>query len=39
MPWQGLKNMHEEDIRAIYRYLKTLPAVVHETGPAFVDKS
>lgn len=39
MPWQGLKNMNEEDIRAIYRYLKTLPAVVHDTGPAFVDRS
>ena len=38
MPWQEFKNMHEEDLRAIYHYLKTLPPVVNDPGPAFVDK-
>lgn len=38
MPWQGFKDLHEDDLRAIYRYLKTLPPVVHDPGPAFVDK-
>jgi mono/diheme cytochrome c family protein len=38
MPWQGFQKLHEDDLRAIYRYLKTLPAVVHDPGPPFVDK-
>jgi mono/diheme cytochrome c family protein len=39
MPWQGFRNLNEDDLRAIYRYLKTVPPVVHDTGPPFVDKS
>jgi mono/diheme cytochrome c family protein len=39
MPWQGFRNLHEEDLRAIYRYLKTVPPVVHDTGAPFVDKT
>jgi len=39
MPWQQFQRMHEDDLRAIYRYLKTVPPVVHETGAPFVDKS
>ena len=38
MPWQGFQKLHEDDLRAIYRYLKTLPPVVHDPGPPFVDK-
>src|SRR5262249_7816989 len=38
MPGQGFRNMHEEDLRAIYLYLKSLPPVVHDVGPAYVDK-
>jgi hypothetical protein len=38
MPWQGFRKLHEEDLRAIYRYLKTLLPIVHDTGPPFVDK-
>ena len=34
MPWQGFKNMAEDDIRAIYQYLKTLPPVKNDVGPA-----
>ena len=31
-------ELDEDDLRAIYRYLKTVPPVVNEAGPAFVDK-
>jgi len=38
MPWQGFKNMHEDDLRAMYRYLMTVPPVVQDMGLPFVDK-
>ena len=38
MPWQDYRNMSDDDLRAIYRYLATLPPVERDTGPAFVDK-
>ena len=38
MPWQGFRNMDEDDLRAIYRYLKSLPPVTNDVGPPFVDK-
>jgi len=38
MPWQGFQRLAEDDIRAIYRYLKTVPPVVNDVGPPFVDK-
>ena len=34
MPWQGFKNLDETDIRAIYQYLKSLPPVTNDVGPA-----
>jgi len=33
MPWQGLMRMDEDDMRAIYRYLKTVPPVTRDVGP------
>lgn len=35
MPWEGFGGMTEDDLRAIYRYLRTLPPVENETprGP------
>jgi len=33
MPWQGFQRMAEDDLRAIYRYLKTVPAVTRDVGP------
>jgi mono/diheme cytochrome c family protein len=33
MPWQGFKRMDEDDLRAIYRYLKTVPPVTRDVGP------
>jgi mono/diheme cytochrome c family protein len=37
MPWQCYQRMNEDDLRAIYRYLKTVPPVEHDAGPPFVD--
>ncbi len=32
MPWQGFRSMSDDDLRAIYRYLKTVPAVRRDVG-------
>jgi mono/diheme cytochrome c family protein len=37
MPWQAFARMDEEDLRAIYRYLKTVPPVTRDVGPPVVD--
>jgi mono/diheme cytochrome c family protein len=36
MPWQAFSRMNEEDLRAIYRYLKSVPAVKRDVGPPVV---
>ncbi len=33
MPWSHFQRMHEDDLRAIYRYLKTVPPVENDPGP------
>jgi hypothetical protein len=33
MPWGGYARMSDEDLRAIYLYLRSLPPVVNRTGP------
>ena len=38
MPWPAFAKMTDDDLRAIYRYLKSLPPVERDTGPPFVDK-
>ena len=38
MLWQGYQRMDEDDLRAIYRYLQTVPPVVNDVGPAMVEK-
>jgi len=37
MPWQNFKNMNEDDLRAIYKFLASVPATENEVGPPFVD--
>jgi mono/diheme cytochrome c family protein len=37
MPWQSYARMDEDDLRAIYRYLKTVPPVKHDVGPVVVE--
>ena len=36
MPWQAFSRMSEEDLRAIYRYLRSVPAVKRDVGPPVV---
>jgi hypothetical protein len=36
MPWQAFSRMTEDDLRAIYRYLKTSPPVKRDNGPVMV---
>ncbi|HKW41570.1 MAG TPA: hypothetical protein VJN39_09990 [Gemmatimonadales bacterium] len=37
MPWQGFRKMSDDDLRAIYRYLKTVPPVHRDVGPPEVE--
>lgn len=37
MPWQCYQRMNDDDLRAIYRYLKTVAPAEHDAGPPFVD--
>jgi mono/diheme cytochrome c family protein len=37
MPWQGLSRMEEDDLRAIYRYIKTVPPSSRDVGPSMVE--
>jgi hypothetical protein len=32
MPWSAFGRMTEDDLKAIYRYLRTVPAVENDTG-------
>lgn len=36
MPWQAFSRMNEDDLRAIYRYLETVPAIKRDVGPVVV---
>jgi len=36
MPWDQFRNMKDDDLKAIYYYLKTLPPVKNVTGPLYV---
>jgi mono/diheme cytochrome c family protein len=33
MPWGAYGRMTDHDLRSVYRYLRSLPPVVHDTGP------
>ena len=37
MPWQGFMRMDEEDLRAIYKYIKTVAPVSRDVGPSMVE--
>ncbi|HMA43118.1 MAG TPA: c-type cytochrome [Gemmatimonadales bacterium] len=34
MPWGAFSRMTDDDLRAIYRYLRTVPPVVRDAGPS-----
>src|SRR6185295_19130914 len=38
MPWQAFSRLDEDDLRSIYRYLKTVPPAVRDNGPPAVDR-
>jgi hypothetical protein len=38
MPWEQFARMSDDDLRGIYRFLRTLPPVENDVGPPFVDK-
>ena len=37
MPWQVFGRMQEDDLRAIYRFLRTLPPTENDVGPAVTE--
>jgi mono/diheme cytochrome c family protein len=37
MPWQSFSRLAEDDLRSIYRYLKTVPPVKNDVGPPVVN--
>ncbi len=37
MPWQNFQRMNDEDLRAIYKFLASMPAATADMGPPFVD--
>lgn len=37
MPWQGFARMSEDDLRAMYLYLKSVPHVSRDVGPPVTD--
>ncbi|HSQ33028.1 MAG TPA: hypothetical protein VLN49_24410 [Gemmatimonadaceae bacterium] len=37
MPWQAFSRIDEDDLRSIYRYLKTVPTVKRDMGPVMVN--
>ena len=38
MPWEHFRRMREDDLRAVYRYLRTIPALENDPGPPFFFK-
>ncbi len=36
MPWDQFRKMSDDDLKAIYKYLKTLAPVQNDTGPTYV---
>ena len=38
MPWGAYARMNDEDLRSVYRYLRSLPPVEHETGAPLQEK-
>jgi hypothetical protein len=33
MPWEGFARLTENDVRSVYRYLRTVPPVKRAVGP------
>jgi mono/diheme cytochrome c family protein len=37
MPWQNFQRMNDEDLRAIYKFITSMPPSTADVGPPFVD--
>jgi len=37
MPWQNFMRMNDEDLRAIYKFITSMPPSTADVGPPFVD--
>ncbi len=33
MPWENFQRMSDADLRSLYRYIRSLPAIHRDTGP------
>jgi hypothetical protein len=38
MPWGAYRQLSDDDLRAIYRFLRTVPPIEHARGPAQIDR-
>ncbi|HWB24188.1 MAG TPA: c-type cytochrome [Chitinophagaceae bacterium] len=38
MPWGPFKNMSDVELKAIYKYLQTVPPIENDPGPALIEK-
>lgn len=36
MPWDQFRNMSDDDLKAIYKYLASLKPIKNATGPTYV---
>ena len=36
MPWDQFRKMSDDDLKAIYKYLKSLGPIKNDTGPTYV---
>jgi mono/diheme cytochrome c family protein len=39
MPWESFSNLSDNDLKAVYRYLKSVKPVYNKTGPVFTPDS
>lgn len=37
MPWNSFSRLDEDDLKAIYRYLRTVPKVSNDMGPSLIE--
>jgi mono/diheme cytochrome c family protein len=38
MPWGAYRRLSDADLRAVYRFLRSLPPIEHVSGPAVIDR-
>jgi hypothetical protein len=38
MPWGNYANLHEDDMRALWLFLRSVPPIRHDTGPSVIEQ-